>query len=199
IGMLPYLAEATGNLVGEEQLDGQQTRHYHYDQEGLHFSGYYTQTAQASADVWVSTEHEVYIKATLHWEGEAQDLGKGSFDLESRVTDINQPITITAPEGVTPPELPDDVVLMGDARELALVDKLIYYQTNRSPFEVADYYKFKMPAYGWALEFDSREQGGATDESKPVTMRFSKTGKILNMSAQSGPPTLVILAVVPTE
>ena len=126
-------------------------------------------------------------------------MGEGRFALESRVTDINQPIVITPPEGVSPPQIPDDVVMMRDASEIALVEDLVYYQTRSAPAEVADYYKAMMPMRGWTLEFDSRDEEteqAPSQELQPIAMRFRKEDRVLNMSMQPGPTTLVIFAVV---
>jgi hypothetical protein len=199
LGMLPYVAGATAEFVGEEELDGASVRHYRYAQEELSFGDYYTQTTQALADVWVAAEHDVYVKATLQWEGRTPDMGEGRFALESRVTDINQPIVITPPEGVSPPEIPDDVVMMRDASEIALVEDIVYYQTRSAPSEVADYYKAMMPMREWTLELDSRDQEAEeapSQELQPISMRFRKENRVLNMSMQPGPTTLVIFTVV---
>ncbi len=199
LGMLPYVAGATAEFVGEEEIDGLIVKHYRYAQDELFFGDYYSQMDQALADVWVSTEHGFYVKATLQWEGSTPDMGEGRFALESRVTDINQPIVITPPEGVSPPQIPDDVVMMRDASEIALVEDLVYYQTRSAPSEVADYYKAMMPMRGWTLEFDSRDEEAEQappQELQPIAMRFRKENRVLNISMQPGPTTLVIFAVV---
>jgi hypothetical protein len=199
LGMLPYVAGATAELVGEEDLDGLRVRHYRYAQEELFFGDYYTQTAQALADVWVTDEYDLYVKATLRWEGLTPDMGEGGFALESRVTDINQPIAITLPEGVKPPEIPEDIVLMRDASDLALVEDLVYYQTRSAPSEVAEYYKAMMPMRGWTLEFDSRDEQNRqapSEELQPISMRFRKENRVFNISIQPGDTTLVIFVVL---
>jgi hypothetical protein len=199
LGMLPYVAGATAELVGEEELDGLRVRHYRYAQEDLFFGDYYTQTAQALADVWVADQYDLYIKATLRWEGLTPDMGEGGFALESRVTDINQPIAITPPEGVKPPEIPEDIVMMRDASDLALVEDLVYYQTRFAPSEVADYYKAMMPMRGWTLEFDSRDEEdrqAPSEELQPIAMSFRKENRVFNISMQPGDTTLVIFAVL---
>ncbi len=199
LGMLPYVAGATAEFVGEEEVDGLKVKHYRYAQDELFFGDYYTQTAQALADVWVATEHDVYVKAILQWEGNTPDMGDGQFALESRVTDINHPIVITPPEGVSPPQIPDDVVMMRDASEIALVEDIVYYQTRSAPSEVADYYKAMMPMRGWTLEFDSRDEQdkqAPPQGLQPISMRFRKENRVLNMSMQPGVTTLVIFAVI---
>ena len=55
LGMLPYVAGATAEFVGEEEIDGLIVKHYRYAQDELFFGDYYSQMDQALADVWVAT------------------------------------------------------------------------------------------------------------------------------------------------
>lgn len=166
------LAPAKGKYLGKEKVNGLDTRHYRYEGNVLLPIKRLDKIEKVTADVWVSTKYDVYTKVIIAWERVDQEGGKGTLSMESTLIDINEPITIKAPEGVKKPTMPDDVPVAEDAKNLTLMDNVISYQVSRPEEEMIAFYKREMPANGW------QEQKSPV----PVMLDFTKgsrTAKIV--------------------
>ncbi len=159
-----FLGNTRGKLVGKETINGMATKHYRYEQQSLAPMAQLSKVDKAVADVWVSTEHNVYVQGVMHWEGTSEDKGPATFDLRSNLYDINQPITIEPPQGVEKPAAPEDVPIYAGATELAIMGQIVTFKVAASEADVIAFYQEAMPGQGWT----------AGDETIPQMLQFSK-------------------------
>ncbi|MFP3896533.1 MAG: hypothetical protein ACLFV5_06830 [Anaerolineales bacterium] len=179
------LLEGEGEYVSEGKIDGLRARHYHYDRDALGTGGYATSVQEGSADVWVSTEHGVYLKILLHWEGLKEAGWTITYQMESVVSDVNVPLDINIPTPVDWPGIPYDVPLMPGARNVSVRDNPITFDVGVSPQEVMIFYGQRMPARGWQL----------TESHMPLLLRFIKPGRAVSVlvKAEGGVTTVVLV------
>jgi hypothetical protein len=143
-----------GQYMGQETINGMPARHYRYEEQDLYLGLSASNTTLAQADVWVSTEHNIYVKYVVRWEGVEEDHGQGWLNIESYLTDINAPITIEPPSGVDAPGVPDDVPMIDGASEVNLLGGMVTYKTNMSAEDATTFYKDGMASEGWSLDSD---------------------------------------------
>lgn len=180
-----FMATSKGDYVGKERVNGLDTKHYHFTQEMLaSLSARGTDVVKATADVWVSTKYAVYVKVLMQWEGTDAQKGKGTFSLESNLTDINKPITIKPPEGVAKPEVPDDIPVI-DGAEVNIMEQMITLRVKRPQAEVVDWYKAQMLAKGWKAE----------KSPVPTMLQYKKGNRSANvmMNAEGEYTSIVIM------
>jgi hypothetical protein len=153
--------------VGTETINGVPT--VHYRDEGLEFSitglGHVTQ-----ADYWISEEHDIVVRTVVLWTGEDEDGYDMHYEMQWDITEINQPITITAPEGVAKPGLPDDVPLMAGAMDVQSMSGFNSFEVDADVQEVTEYYLEALPDQGWVLQ-----------EDMGVMLMFSKGDRSLTL------------------
>ena len=166
-----------GKYLGKENVNGLSTKHYRYTQNLLTPGATFGKLEKATADVWVSTKYDVYVKAIFHWEGTDDEGTKGTLDMETNVTDINEPITIELPEGVEKPSVPEDIPLVKDAKDLSIFGNMVSYQVSMSQDKVVEFYEEEMPKNGW-----DKEEGviatmmSFTKEDRSVTIMVGEEG-----------------------
>jgi hypothetical protein len=168
--------------VGTETINGVRT--VHYRDEGLEFSitglGHVTQ-----ADYWISEEHDIVVRTVVLWTGEDEDGYDMHYEMQWDITEINQPITITAPEGVAKPGLPDDVPLMAEATDVQSMSGFNSFEVDADVQEVTEYYLEALPDHGWTL-----------DEDLGVMLMFSKGDRsLILMIDDSGSPVRVTIMI----
>ncbi len=167
--------------VGTESINGVRT--VHYRDEGLDFSitglGHVTQ-----ADYWISEEYDVVVRTVVIWTGE-EDGYDMRYEMQWDITEINQPITITAPEGVARPGLPDDVPLMAGATDVQSMSGFTGFEVDADVQEVTEYYLEALPDQGWVL-----------DEDMGVMLMFSKGDRsLMLMIDDSDAPVKVTIMI----
>lgn len=179
-----FLGAEKGRYVGRETVNGLKTKHYRYTENIPAPFGEVSKITKATSDVWVSTKYDVYVKVIIRWEGTEEKKGKGTFVMESKLTDINKPITIEPPEGIEKPEVPDDIPIVDGATGLTLMPNMITFQVNRPQKEVIEFYKAKMPANGWKLG----------EGLVPMMMDFAKGDRSANVVvAEDGEKAMVTI------
>ena len=102
--------------LGVETIDGIPVRHYRADTSGLGFASGFT---DAHADMWVAEAGGYVVRYVFEGRGSSADLfGRGdttpgAVRIEYQVSDVNQAITIAAPEscGSLRPDVPHYVSL----------------------------------------------------------------------------------------
>jgi len=141
---------AKGRYVGQENVNGQPTKHYVYDEKALLQSGVFTNLLEGSGEVWVSTQHNITVRTIAHLKGKDTNTGRiTTIDLRSDVTDINADISIKPPEGIGKPEKPDDVPIMSGATDMVSIKGMTSYKVAASVEEVTAFYKSEMTKNGW--------------------------------------------------
>lgn len=104
-------------------------------------------------DAWVSSEYNAAIKAISTYKAKDQEGKTAEVHMEFEYSDINQPIEITAPEGVQV-GLPEDIPLIEGAEELTAIGSIVSFQVAKSAQEVSDYYIATMQDNGWTYKSD---------------------------------------------
>lgn len=141
---------ATGRYVGREQVNNEETEHYVFDKEALARSGIFEAVVEASGEVWVSTKHNVVVRAVARIKGRDAKSGKRvTIDLRSDVMDINSEIEIKPPEGVQKPEVPEDVPLPAETKDLLIMLPMISFKISMSADEITRFYEKEMGKRGW--------------------------------------------------
>lgn len=146
----------SGKLVGVETVNGVQAKHYKYDEQATGVK-YYT---KLTGDVWIAEDGGYVVRDYAEWEGHlfgmlagasTTDVGKGSWQRE--VTDINQPFTITAPEGCE--NAAESLPIMADATETASFGPMTSYKSAGKLADVVKFYQTEMTKAGWTAEGDA--------------------------------------------
>lgn len=149
---LRMVSENRGKLVQRGVVvNGVSTDQYVFDETTLGAAQRLGTIAKAQGDVWVSPELKTVVKYTAHYEGTNLAIDgryDGTLDIAMDLTDINQPIRITAPEGVQP-AMPEDIPVMEDAVDLTAIAGIVAYKTARSIEDITAFYEAQMPTQGW--------------------------------------------------
>jgi len=155
----PWLSDPFGMISGNRGklvqrnvvVNGVPTNHYAFDESTLGATIGLGAVAKAKGDVWISTEFNLVVKYTAHYEGKNLAIGggeEGVLDIAFDLTDINKPITIEPPAGVES-AMPKDIPVLDDAAELAAGFGMISYKTAKDEATVTAFYEAQMPANGW--------------------------------------------------
>jgi hypothetical protein len=179
-----FLTGAKGTYVGREAINGLDSRHYSYDKSAFAL-GALTTTLEASAEVWVSTQYNVYDKVIVRVVTLDPEKGRVSIDLRSLLSDINQPLTIQPPEGVAKPGLPEDVPVVAGATDLTFLGTTGSFKTDMPVDQVAEFYKTQMAASGWTL----------AEGLTPEMLSFSKGQRsaLIMIADESGKSSVTIV------
>lgn len=147
-----FMGSGKCKFQGEDKIDGLTAKHYrcvdkllfteHQDPSG-------TRIESGQIDTWVSTKYDVAIKTAVEWKGITSEGLTVEFKMESQITDINKPINIEAPTGVSAPNVPDDIPIIEGAANLSLMQNIINYEINKPADDVNAFYKTEMVAKGW--------------------------------------------------
>lgn len=153
--------------VGRDTVNGIPTRHYRYDEKATLIAG----LGKVAGEVWVAEDGGYVAKDQVNWTGGsglfgAASTGKGDGSWTWELSEVNQPMTIKAPENCE--GAAGGLPLMADATDKSTFGDFITYKSKSSPDEVAAFYKEAMPAAGWKLE------GEPTATEQMVQMAFAK-------------------------
>jgi hypothetical protein len=143
-----------GEYVGKETINGMETKHYHYTYSETALATGLSSIDSGEADVWVSTVYDVYIKYVVSWTGTDDEEGNVALHMEAIIDSINEPITITAPEGVDAPAMPEDLPLLDGATDVFMMSGMYSYKVATSVDETATAVKEFMASNGWTVESD---------------------------------------------
>jgi hypothetical protein len=167
-------------FVEREEVNGLQTRHY----QGEYAEGFFDQldldadkgeVEEAALDIWIADAPDLpqfTVRMLLDVKGVIEG-EEGTLTVVQNVTDVNQPISIEAPE-VTMDEFPEDVPEYAGAEEVNVFGGLISFSTADSVADVADFYREGLEANGWE-QTDSTEFGA-------VMETWNKEGRELSLT-----------------
>ncbi|MGC9361154.1 MAG: hypothetical protein ACP5G7_12430, partial [Anaerolineae bacterium] len=140
----------------------------------------------AEADYWVSTEHDIVVRGIVSWIVDTADGESGEWHMQWDITEINEPITIVAPEGVAKPGLPEDVPLMPGASNVSSMMGITSFEIDATADEVAAFYMEALEGNGWTHE----------ESPIPVMHSFSKDSRELTlMLDDEQTPTAVTIMI----
>jgi len=175
-----YIA-SNSERVGIETVNGYRCIHYRAKEDAAILGV----GAVASGEYWVSEEHNVVVRSIVEWTGADASGEEGRWTLQWDLTDINQPITITAPEGVSKPGIPEDVPLMPGATNVSSMMGMNSFEVEATADEVTEFYMQALEENGWTF-----------DSSVMDTMHvFTKGNRALTLmiNADETPTSVVIM------
>jgi hypothetical protein len=165
-------------LVKEgEMVNGVKTNHYTFDEKNLKNA----KLTKAAGDVWVAQDGGFVVKITAKGAGPAlleNDEDKiVEYDIMYSVEDINQAITITAPDSCQQ-GLPDELPVPASATVEVSMEGFYSLKSTESSDLVAEFYRAALPERGWEITSDSSLE-------TMFTFEFNKAGKAYTMMITS--------------
>ncbi|HOU24231.1 MAG TPA: hypothetical protein PKW05_08145 [Anaerolineae bacterium] len=194
-GSASFLADPLSGVAGNKgrlvqrgmNVNGVSADHYKVD-EKVSGTWVFGVADKWSGDVYIAPKWDITVKYNAHYEGAnlAFEGGtNGVLDITYDLTQINQPIKITAPEGVAPP-LPEDIPIMADATELSAMSGVIGFKTTKTLEEVTTYYNEAMVAQGWKAG-DSLMEGylSFSKDKREATVMISVENNVTSVTIVS--------------
>jgi hypothetical protein len=177
--------------AGSEPVNGTPSDHYTFDEKAVGLS----KQATSKGELWVATQGGYVSRYVLATTGTADHFGdgiEGTITWKYDVIDVNQPVTVTAPDGC-PPGLVS-APLLADATNVDNSPGVLSFDTASSMADVITFYKNEIPKLGWKIEGDpSADAGGSTIE-------FSQGGTSLTVTAApSATSTNVTISLSPLD
>ena len=174
----------TSQLVGVENVNGMQARHYLVDVSSLQSLGTYT---NVKAEVWI-TGAPVEFVVRYTFEGTGTDTffstttgEEGTLRWKYELSNINQPIDISPPE--TCSSAPQDIPIMADATDNSAFGGIVSYSSPSAFADVVDFYKSEMPARGWTQDTSS----GAFETESFTTLAYKKDSRTASITITGDP------------
>lgn len=156
---LNALSENDLKLIGEEKINGINTKHYSAEYDSLWGKlGINSEDIESGkADIWIAAESNlpqfvVRMKFEVKGKLDVGDTGedvKGTMIMDMEVTDINQPISIEAPKDALSSGLPEDVPEYPGAEGLSAMGGMIMFSTTDSVEDVTAFYEKELEEAGW--------------------------------------------------
>ncbi|MHB1294140.1 MAG: hypothetical protein ACYC4R_03985 [Anaerolineae bacterium] len=144
-----FVDSSEAEYVGTETVNGYESKHYSYEDEGLDGLAGMTTVDHVQSDVWVSTELGIATKIVISYEGTDSEGLTGTWSMESNLTDVDADIVIEPPEGVAAPGLPEDVPMLEGATEVTAMGTMVTYSVAMTPGEAAAQIQSGMESSGW--------------------------------------------------
>ncbi len=177
--------------LGNETVNGVPTVHYKIDVTGLEALGY----LNGDGDVWVAKPGNYVVKYTFQATSTGKDnffgsaAGEGTIKWDYEVTEVNQPITIQAPENCS--GTADDIPMMTDAQNQAVFGSTNSYSTPSKFEDVVVFYEKEMKANGW-----TEQEGGMSAEGASMKS-YTKDGRtvqvMITADSSSGKTSVMII------
>lgn len=142
---------------GTESVDGHKTVHYRCETNAIQkwvAADEDVKLDEAYADYYVSQELGLVVKSSIFWSGDRAG-DPISYQLDTLVTSINEPVSITAPEGVAAPGVPEDIAIPLDAEDKSSFGTMVSFRVNHPVGDVITWYEEQMPANDWELDADA--------------------------------------------
>jgi uncharacterized protein YceK len=167
--------EAT--LIGTENVNGMAAKHYQYTGAQVFGKvvGANGKVDISQADIWISTEFNLIVRYVSHWKGTDDTGVQSDYNFIMDILEVNTPITIEAPSGVTKAGLPDDVPLMDAATDINAFSGLVSYKVTATVDEVMAFYASALAKNGWTAGEDQGTPGIAayTKDTRTLTLMAS--------------------------
>ncbi len=184
-----YLAEGKGQFVVKEMLETYGTRHYRFEKDAFNPAQGQKELVEATGDVWVSPEYNVYLLAALRLVAVEQEGTQITIDIRSSVSQINQPLEIKSPEKIVTARPIPLIPIMPGATQTAGQGDTTTYEVKASPETVAQFFREQMPKLGW-----TEAEGGTAD-----TLRFQYPGAKCAITLKAQGEETVVTVVLTYE
>ena len=146
--------EANATFVGQEEVNGVQSRHYRLDlsamETALLAQG---EVSDVESNVWIADESglpKFTVRFHMTWN-ETREERSGSGELFYEVFDVNEPISIEPPEGAERSGLPEDVPAYPNAEDSFSMEGMTSFTASDDVSTVADFYAEGLEAQGWTM------------------------------------------------
>jgi len=173
--MLPPVTGATQS--GTEQLEGQATQHFSFDQAAIKYPG----KGKVNGEMWLAASGGYLVKYSLSVDGGPDLLGQdmqGVMTWEYRLTNINGNVLVDLPEGCPPGLI--EAPLMDGAQAVTDQPGLQEFDVASDLKGVMSFYQDKLAALGYTLQ----EQPVPGESLEQLT--FTKPGYVLNVLVETG-------------
>lgn len=152
------LDATTATLVGQETVNGVETRHYRLSLTAME-AAFAAQgdVTNVEGEAWVADEADLptfAVRLEMSWTEERSE-GKGQISFVYETYDVNAPFTIEPPEGSEDSGLPEDVPVYPNGEEVLSTPGMSAFETQDSVEDVADFYRQELESEGWTNETDN--------------------------------------------
>lgn len=187
-------------FLGTENVNGLSTRHYRV----AYSAGWLNLLDQANADgeiedgtadVWIADDPDLpdfIVRYRVELQGTLEG-ADGTATLSQDVTDVNQPVTIEAPEGVAMGGLPEGVPVYPGASDVSTFGTMTTFTAPDDLETVATFYEDALSAAGW-----ERGEGGMQMEGMASSV-WTKDGGQLTLTITEDDSGLVTVLVMMGE
>lgn len=177
--------------AGSETVNNVVTNHYTFDERAFGQTG----IAQSTGGMWVSSNGNYVVKYILTTKGNTDYFGdetEGTLTQDYELTSINQPVTITLPDGC--PAGTVNAPLLPDASNTLNMPSLLTYDSSTSLTDATAFYQTKIPDLGW----DAAGEPTITDTSALLDFtQDDRTMTILITTSETGTIVHVVLGNAP--
>ncbi len=174
-----------------ETINEVESRHYTFDQVAFALPD--TNIENASGDLYVAEDGNYVTRYAFTYQVEAGFFsdadGPGTVTYEFNLLDVNQPVTITVPEGCE--AISNAYPMLDDADTVVNMTGMVSYSTSHTAEEAAEFYKEALAAEGWTYDEAASMQAGSF-----MSLAFTRESSQLNISlatdASSGKTTVLL-------
>ena len=135
--------------AGTETINDVAASHYGFDEHAIGL----VDVAPSKGELWVASDGGYILKYLLTTNGNADYFGdgiEGTLTWDYELTNIDQPVTVTLPEGC-PPGLVN-APLLPDAANVLSRPGILTYDTTSSLPDIAAFYQKEIPTLGWVAD-----------------------------------------------
>jgi hypothetical protein len=161
-------ADEDFELVGEEEIDGVNTRHYELrlSAEQMAELTASDEIDDVSAEIWIANEADLPdypVRFILEAEGRIEGDKQGTMTFTQEVYDVNEPFVIEPPEDAGTGGLPEDVPLYADAQIDFSSSGMTMFSVEDDVATVAEFYETALADNGWTQSETSDLAGMVMD------------------------------------
>ncbi|MBN1873450.1 MAG: hypothetical protein JXA33_04405 [Anaerolineae bacterium] len=190
------LKDKNMKYIGKENVNGVQTRHYQGAYNAL-LGGFFAagqDIKSGTIEMWIADgaglpnfviKMEVEAEGILEIDEETGTQVEGKMVITQEVQEINQPITITAPEDAGG-AMPEDVPEYPNSEGLSAFGGMITFNTTDAVEDVTTFYEGAMAEAGWTAQEESFL--GPTWEKDGRTLSL-----LVNVDENTGMTSVVIM------
>lgn len=134
-------------ILPDEDVNGVMARHYRFTGEDVDLSD--AGLSDVTGDIWVAVDGGFVVRqeASAERSGVDGDGAQGHLEWTYDVSDVGQPVSISAPDECENPAA--DVPVMADAADVSAFGGLVSYVTSAPIEEVVAFYQEAMAEQGW--------------------------------------------------
>jgi len=148
---------ADARALGAETINGLVSDHYEFDKSQLNIASI-GEMDEAQGEFWIAREGGFIVRYRMQARGSDIELsegerGEGTIALIYEVLEVNQPVSISAPQAeLGPPGFATGEFPLPAGAETKLTSRnFSSFLTAQPPAEVVTFYQDRLPTIGWRL------------------------------------------------